>query len=590
MIYPYIRVPIPELGGYRTTRNKVVYLYVYYGERVVDENSESSRHPRAKMIGRIEHDDSGNEVLMPNTSYYEVMNLPLPQIEVMEGAGRKPYKPKPEPLNQRELYSEYSLGYGLTILLLSIELKLSAALESAFGVKVAQQILSLAAFMCEKQRSSFAELELFLAQQYSVQADLSLGRREAGQLLVELAKQPDKRGKFYSLWIASHQEQMNKIFYDVTSFSTYSGQIIMAKRGYNRDHEQMIQVNEGLFCGKETGLPLFMCSYDGSLVDCQNFNYALRRAKEHNLKSTKRNTVLVVDGGFRANNFDWAHFLGYDLIVGVSCKYYSSVKKAFLNWADNLTEKDAHKVWSLDEQHCYISSRVPLTMGNVDGYLIMYRDMSGYAFQLSALTRKRDSLARYLKSLKSVPEVKNFESWAKSFLPFFRVSKAKGRKGFTFEENQEEFQAALSLCGNVTLFVSGEKLGSDRDILADYRSKESVEDCFDTTKNGLCDKRLHVHGDSQVTGKLFVMFIALILRRSLHYRLRDPLKQYSLTDEDAIRELEQICFTRHKDGWHLKDAISKLQKDLLTGLGLNYSMKIADDKDKSTKKPLNNNQ
>ena len=117
-----------------------------------------------------------------------------------------------------------------------------------------------------------------------------------------------------------------------------------------------------------------------------------------------------------------------------------------------------------------------------------------------------------------------------------------------------------------------------------------MEDCFDTTKNGLCDKRLHVHGDSQVTGKLFVMFIALILRRSLHYRLRDPLKQYSLTDEDAIRELEQICFTRHKDGWHLKDAISKLQKDLLTGLGLNYSMKIADDKDKSTKKPLNNNQ
>ena len=56
----------------------------------------------------------------------------------MEGAGRKPYNPKPEPLNQRELYSEYSLGYGLTILLLSIELKLSAALESAFGVKVAQ--------------------------------------------------------------------------------------------------------------------------------------------------------------------------------------------------------------------------------------------------------------------------------------------------------------------------------------------------------------------------------------------------------------------------------------------------------------------
>ena len=64
------------------------------------------------------------------------------------------------------------------------------------------------------------------------------------------------------------------------------------------------------------------------------------------------------------------------------------------------------------------------------------------------------------------------------------------------------------------------------------------------------------------------MFIALILRRTLHYRLKEYLIRHNLTDEDAIRALENVLFYRHEGYWRLKDAISKQQREILTELKL----------------------
>ena len=64
------------------------------------------------------------------------------------------------------------------------------------------------------------------------------------------------------------------------------------------------------------------------------------------------------------------------------------------------------------------------------------------------------------------------------------------------------------------------------------------------------------------------MFIALILRRTLHYRLKEYLIRHNLTDEDAIRALEKVLFYRHEGYWRLKDAISKQQREILTELKL----------------------
>ena len=45
-------------------------------------------------------------------------------------------------------------------------------------------------------------------------------------------------------------------------------------------------------------------------------------------------------------------------------------------------------------------------------------------------------------------------------------------------------------------------------------------------------------------GKLFAMFVSLILRRAIHSRVRSWLKANNATDEDAIEDLKQIKYMK----------------------------------------------
>ncbi len=64
------------------------------------------------------------------------------------------------------------------------------------------------------------------------------------------------------------------------------------------------------------------------------------------------------------------------------------------------------------------------------------------------------------------------------------------------------------------------------------------------------------------------MFVALILRRVFTRRLEQYLKENSISTTTAIKELEEIKFYKAKDGWHLKDSITKTQREILEHLNL----------------------
>ena len=236
MIFPFERVPVPNMGGYVKTQGERRYYFVYVGERLFNEKKGLTTHPKAKCIGRLEPCEQGDE-LMPNEFYYELMGIPEPGVAVKEGVGRKPYHQKALPLEKRASHSEIAMGYGLTVTVIARQLGLDEALEDAFGHEDGRNVLALAAFLCERQRSSLSNLDQFIGTHLACSDfDFNFGRREAGELLTKIT--PQNKGAFYDSWI-KHCSPSGEIFYDVTSFSTWSGQIIQAHYGYNRDHEEL---------------------------------------------------------------------------------------------------------------------------------------------------------------------------------------------------------------------------------------------------------------------------------------------------------------------------------------------------------------
>ncbi len=564
MIYPFVRVPVPNISSYVQSRNGKRYLFAYVGPRVVNSKGKSI-HPTSKLIGRLETNEDGIDELMPNERYYELMGINPPVSAVTEGVGRKSSVKGTAPKEQPVL-SKLSFGFGFVCLNLFIESGLFSCLEKAFGTKESYELMTIASYLIDGPHSSFSDLNDFVNDNMCLGCTHTFDRRRAGELLVKLS--PEKRGEFYSLWNDMHAHEKSKIFYDVTSFSTYSGLIQKAQFGYNRDGEALRQINQGLFCSEESNLPLYMCAYEGSLNDAQNFKYALRQAKEHHLFKNKTHLTIVIDGGFSSRSFNWAHMDGYELIAGVSVHRLKAVKESFLTWARSLSLDELSKEWDLNDS-LYISHRIPITLGGLDGELVMYLDL------YSQLERKKTDHAlkikkeAELKALKHWPG-KDFDNWAKSFNPYFTVTKSRGSKGFSYTEDLEGAAQSNALCGAVTLFTTCKDL-TDKEIMTSYRGKESVEDCFDNTKNGLSDHRLHVHGDAQLDGKMFVMFLGLIIERLLRQRLQTHMAENNATLHDMIRDLKKIKFFKTKRGkWVAKNSLTKIQKELIAALNLEF--------------------
>ena len=72
--------------------------------------------------------------------------------------------------------------------------------------------------------------------------------------------------QFTADWI-EHMQPIHGIYYDITSFSSYSTGIDYVKWGYNRDKEELPQINMGMVCCQSSGLPFFYKLFPGSIVD-----------------------------------------------------------------------------------------------------------------------------------------------------------------------------------------------------------------------------------------------------------------------------------------------------------------------------------
>jgi len=71
----------------------------------------------------------------------------------------------------------------------------------------------------------------------------------------------EERMRFFKEWVRYRSER-EYIAYDITSISTYSKGTDLAEWGYNRDGENLAQVNMGMFYGAESRLPVFYPEFD----------------------------------------------------------------------------------------------------------------------------------------------------------------------------------------------------------------------------------------------------------------------------------------------------------------------------------------
>jgi transposase len=107
-----------------------------------------------------------------------------------------------------------------------------------------------------------------------------------------------------------------------------------------------------------------------------------------------------------------------------------------------------------------------------------------------------------------------------------------------------------------------------------YKSRDDSEKLFRGDKSYLGDRCMRVYHDEPVHSKIFIEFVALIIRNKIYTCLTDRMKvlhkkKNYMTVPAALKELEKIELIRQADGvYRLDHAVTATQKDILQAFNL----------------------
>lgn len=140
------------------------------------------------------------------------------------------------------------------------------------------------------------------------------------------------------------------------------------------------------------------------------------------------------------------------------------------------------------------------------------------------------------------------------------------------EENTAAIERQLALFGYFVIVTSDRMTA--KEALHIYKSRDFSEKAFRGDKTYLGDKSLRVHSTESTAAKIFVEFVAMIIRNKLYTCLLDEMKklgkkQNFMTVPAAIKELEKIEMTRQTDNiYRLDHAVTATQKKILKAFDL----------------------
>ena len=333
-----------------------------------------------------------------------------------------------------------------------------------------------------------------------------------------------ERNDFYRAWCAANTND-EYMALDITSISSYSNLILDCERGYNRDGEDLSQINLCLLFGEETQLPVYQTQYSGSLKDVVTFKTTIA---EMEAVSGDKKLVLVTDKGFYSGKnvkmllekYNESEFLMAVPFTNNWAKEIVRELKDTIDRADNLIKTSG--------QSCRgTSRRISLFDRHLTAHVLYNPER--------ALT-ERNELYNQVVWLKEMLEagikIHGFENEIEKYLII------KNGKVIKIQINQQAIDLELETSGWLVILGNGKiSVQKAHDI---YRKKDVVEKAFMKYKNTLGLYRLRVHGDEWMRNKLFVAFMALALVSHIHKIMKEKDLYKKMTMEKMFLTLSKL--------------------------------------------------
>lgn len=454
-------------------------------------------------------------------------------------------------------------GTDLVLSKIADSIGLSEKLRKVFGEEQSNQLLSLAYYCATEGRCP-----LYRASGWSEDQKLPGGVQFTEAQIAKLlgTTKLDAIFTFLTEWLKTSTLD-ERLSLDITSVSSYSRRNEDVMLGYNRDREKLPQINLLMVVSQKTKLPLWYEQLPGAISDATTIIDTVKSFVQAGTTTKK----LVLDRGFASQkNMQCLLNNHFKFTMGIPLErfttYREKIRKAyeehkFLEPSNTLTLFDDYE--TAQTQAC-------TELMQIDGhrlYLHMYytdyyRTRDNEAF----MTRLHD-VEEKLKAGKKITSPKEQEVAEKCFK--VKVTPKRGIKVTALTDKIAEFRD-----NDAGFFaIVSNQFKNPQDALIAYKLRDGIEKRFDDLKNDADLKRLRMHSCHNQQVRLFIQFLAEILRCRILNLMQSGLKLPSKikTVTDLLWEIKSIRWIKIQNHRGFYKRPTKNQRLILDALGIGLS-------------------
>lgn len=542
-MYYDFTVQIPSVKGKVLTKNKGKATYVLYQYGLDYKPDKKYAIPKRTIIGKV--DPLDQSLMFPNERFQEY----FPEIMF---SGELP-----------EAYRSCCLRIGSYIVIRYVmnEYKLPKLLERWFS-KDSGLLMDLVSYLIVDEENAgqyypdFAFCHPLFSEGMRIYSDSkisrffsSVTREQTIGFLDDWNKRRDHKQRIY-------------ISYDSSNKNCQAGDIDLIEYGKAKDDKGIPVFNLAIAFDKTNRIPLFYEEYPGSITDVSQFIYMVDKVNEYGYKKVG----FILDRGyFSKDNIRYMEEGNYAFVIMLKGRKALVSSLVEENFGTFETDRDC----SIRAYHVYgktVTARL-YEDDTHDRYFHIYYNPSKQAAEREQLEQTIEKIKIQMdKRIGAITTVSNI--WQDYFL----VHYDKEGHLISYKERKEVIQRELKLCGYFCIITSEKMTASE--ALIHYKGRDVSEKLFSTDKSFIGSKSMRVQGAQALSAKIFVEFIALIVRNRIYNLLKEMMlrletKPNYMTVPAALRELEKIEMVRRNNGqYRLDHAVTRKQKTILSSFGL----------------------
>lgn len=509
--------------------------YVYLTQSVEYSSKLKCSRPKRIAIGKL--NEKG--MLIPNQNYFDLYGKPV-ELDV-----------------PGERADSISCGPFVVVDSIARKTQLMDVLESVFPEQW-EKILDLATYMMMTENNVMQYFEdygyhhaLFNESNFT---DSTIGRLFDNMSIKDM-------DLFIRAWVKMHADKDIYISYDSTNMNCVAGNLELAEYGHAKDNPDLPQVNMSLGYNQTGNKPLFYSLYPGSIIDNTECEKMVERAKYYECE----NMGFILDRGyFSIKNIRYFERNGYDYILmtkgnaGFVQEAVEECQAILRNGYTNYIEE--HELYGMTlEKDLFGTGKTEYVHVYYDGIQAEKEKII-----INGRYKKMDEIMeeKVQRKTQRKEDVKAYEG-------YYKVRFDDNGYLLAYQRKEKKIKEMVNKVGYFVI-VTSKKMDA-AEALSIYRDRDAVEKTFRMEKSYLGFDVFRVHDTEKLESKVFISFVALILRNEIYQALKPMYKKNRKdnTVPKVIREYERLGITKLSDNkYHVRYSLTSRQKKILGAVGI----------------------